>query len=53
MAQDLFQSKAKGYVLGIRGYAFNEFGQSLSQRAKDNLSQAATFIQRKIEKEFL
>ena len=44
LAYDLFSAKTKGYVLGIRGYEFNEFGQKLSSAAQDNLVSAAEFI---------
>ena len=33
-------------VLGIRGYAFNEFGEMLSERARANLAAAVEFLQR-------
>ncbi len=36
LAQELFQTKTKAYVLGIRGYEFNEFGEKLSQGAMDS-----------------
>lgn len=48
LAQELFGSLAKGYLLGIRGYDFNEFGEWLSEKAKDNLDKAAEFIENKI-----
>ena len=44
LANELFGSIAKGYVLGIRGYDFNEFGEKLSQIARNNLKEAANFI---------
>ena len=53
MAKDMFGSKAKGYVLGIRGYEFNEFGQELSPSAQENLSKATDYISNLIkEKNF-
>ena len=33
LARELFGAGAAGYVLGIRGYDFDEFGESLSDRA--------------------
>jgi len=44
LAQKLFRSEAKCYILGIRGYDFNEFGQKLSEKASENLQMAAEFI---------
>ena len=45
LAQELFNAKTTAYVLGIRGYEFNEFGQWLSDRAKDNLDKAIKFVE--------
>jgi hydrogenase maturation protease len=44
LAGELFQAATKGYILGIRGYEFNEFGQALSDRARSNLAAAAEFL---------
>lgn len=44
MAVDLFGAKTKGYALGIRGYQFDEFGERLSDKARENLSKACEFI---------
>jgi hydrogenase maturation protease len=44
LAGELFQAAAKGYILGIRGYEFNEFGEALSDRARRNLAAAAAFL---------
>lgn len=46
LAHDLFGASTEGYVLGIRGYAFNEFEQSLSDPARANLAEALRFIGR-------
>ena len=48
LSQTLFNRLPEAYVLGIRGYAFNEFGEGLSDRARANLEKAATFIDRVI-----
>lgn len=45
LAQELFNAKTKAYILGIRGYKFNEFGLMLSEKAKDNLEKAIKFIE--------
>jgi len=44
LAYDMFNAKTKGYILGIRGYEFDEFGERLSKKAKDNLEKAIEFI---------
>ncbi len=44
LAQDLFGARTLGYVLAIRGYEFNEFGESLSFRARVNLEAALRFV---------
>ena len=45
MARDLFGAQTRGYMLGIRGYNFNEFGETISGRARENLTSATDFIQ--------
>jgi hydrogenase maturation protease len=44
IAQQLFQASPVGYLLGIRGYDFDEFGERLSPRAGANLRAAADFV---------
>jgi len=44
MARDLFRADTQGYMLGIRGYQFNEFGEALSERAVENLRAALRFL---------
>ena len=44
MARDLFRADTKAYALGIRGYAFNEFGEALSEKALENLTAALRFL---------
>lgn len=46
LAWELFGARTRGYVLGVRGYAFNEFGETLSERARINLAAAASFLRR-------
>jgi hydrogenase maturation protease len=45
LAVELFQARPAAYVLGIRGYTFNEFGEGLSARAQANLAAALDFIE--------
>jgi hydrogenase maturation protease len=44
LAQELFRADTKGYILGIRGYEFNEFREALSDRARANLAAATEFL---------
>jgi len=45
LAHRLFKASTKGYVLGIRGYCFNEFSEVLSDKAKANLTAAIAFTE--------
>ncbi|MCK5785166.1 MAG: hydrogenase maturation protease [Candidatus Sabulitectum sp.] len=49
MAEDLLSSKAEGYMLGIRGYEFNEFGERISQNARRNLDEALVFMKQALK----
>ncbi len=46
LARQLFDAQTEGYILGIRGYAFNEYMESLSEPARANLTAAAAFLER-------
>ncbi len=48
MAHRLFDARTRGYVLGIRGYLFNNFEESLSVGARENLKAAIAFIEQVI-----
>lgn len=50
LSRELFHAETEGYILGIRGYDFNEFGEYLSRKAEVNLSQAADFIAAALQK---
>ncbi len=41
----MFESGTRGYILGIRGYDFNEFGERLSVKARENLDEAVSFVE--------
>lgn len=45
LARDLFNATADGYILGIRGYDFDDFGEGLSPRARGNLAAAVKFLE--------
>jgi len=44
LARDIFGWSGKAYVLGIRGYDFNEYEERLSEDARANLDAAAAFV---------
>lgn len=44
MAHDWFDSTVMGFSLAIRGYRFDEFGETLSERARLNLMEAVEFM---------
>jgi len=49
LAESCFGAHATGYVLGIRGHAFNEFGERLSAQARENLDAAVTFLRTRLQ----
>lgn len=44
IASELFDSRPTGWMLSIRGYNFDEFGEELSKLAQDNLKAARNFL---------
>jgi hydrogenase maturation protease len=50
LSKELFHAETEGYILGIRGYDFNEFGEHLSKKAEENLCQAVDFIVTALQK---
>jgi len=49
MAEDLFGGTPEAWVLGIRGYDFDEFGEGLSGAARVNLDAAISAVRAMIE----
>ncbi|MBN1825832.1 MAG: hydrogenase maturation protease [Candidatus Eisenbacteria bacterium] len=45
LARDLFGAEPEAFLLGIRGYEFNGFGEGLSERAEANLAAAAKHLE--------
>jgi hydrogenase maturation protease len=45
LAEELFGVRTDGYVLAIRGYEFDTFGEGLSLLARDNLARAVEFLE--------
>jgi hydrogenase maturation protease len=48
LAEEVFKARPKAYVLGIRGYAFDEFGETISAPAQANMAAALEFLVRVI-----
>ena len=46
LAKELFKTEPVCYILGVRGYEFNEFGQRLSPGAKANLAEAVKYLEK-------
>ena len=44
LARACFGAAPRGYVLGIRGYEFDDFGEGLSPKARGSLSAAFDFL---------
>lgn len=44
MAHDMFGASTRGFALGMRGHAFNEFSEVMSDQAQANLRAALDFI---------
>lgn len=53
LARELFSSNVRAYVLGIRGYEFEEFGEGFSEQAATNFEEAKQFLVEKLEKGIL
>jgi hydrogenase maturation protease len=49
LCRDLFHAAPEAWLLGIRGYEFDRFGEGLSARARDNLNRAVEFIRTTFE----
>lgn len=50
LAQRLFGAETAAYTLGIRGYVFNRFGETLSAGARENLAKAVAFFRSLMKK---
>ena len=44
LAKELFHAEPDAYILGIRGYDFNEFAEKLSPKAIENLNAAFDYV---------
>lgn len=41
----LFDAEPEAWILGVRGYEFDDFGEGLSPRAQNNLDEAVAFVE--------
>jgi hypothetical protein len=48
LAKELFRAQPEAYLLGIRGYHFDDFGEEVSDAARANLDGAVTYLERAI-----
>jgi hydrogenase maturation protease len=46
LAREHFGGRTVGFILGIRGYEFQEFGEALSPAARRNLAAAVNYMDR-------
>lgn len=44
LAKELFDAQPEAYIMGIRGYVFDEFNESLTARARSNMTLALNFF---------
>ena len=44
LAYELFKADTQGYILGIRGYEFDQFDETLTDKAAGNLAAAIEFF---------
>lgn len=48
LAKELFACSPECYLIGIRGYEFDEFGERISERAQRNLKEAVLHFSRSL-----
>ena len=44
LAEELFHAKCEAYALGIRGYSFEMYTESCTEKARENLKEALGFL---------
>lgn len=44
LAKEAFNAKAEGYMLGIRGYSFSMFTETMTKKALENLEKTLNFL---------
>ncbi len=53
LVRDLFHSEPEAWILGIRGYEFDEFREQLSKGARSNLERAVKYVKSAVQGEGL
>ena len=48
LARDLFDAKTEGYLLGVRGYSFAMFRETITPQAQENKRKAVEFLASKL-----
>jgi hydrogenase maturation protease len=48
LAQELFQAEPRAYLMGVRGYEFDGFGEGLSEAAQANLAAAVAYLENSV-----
>jgi hydrogenase maturation protease len=51
LARELFHAEPEAWLLGIRGYEFDEFGEGLSEKAASNLAAAIEYLEAAIRED--
>jgi len=49
LARDLFQAEPEAWLLGIRGYEFDAFGEGLTAQARANLAEAVRYLESAVQ----
>ncbi len=44
LAHNIFHARTVGYLIGVQGYAFDGFGEQLSDKAQENLAAALEWL---------
>ena len=45
LSEDLFDAETIGYIVGIRGYSFDMFKETMTKKASENLEKAVIFLE--------
>jgi hydrogenase maturation protease len=48
LAEELFDARCNAYMLGIRGYSFRMFTETMTEKARENLEKALAFLFEKL-----
>lgn len=51
LSRRLFEAEPEAWILGVRGYDFDDFGDGLSKRACSNLDEAVAFVEAAVRRD--